>query len=234
MHPDVKKLLEVQKVDQKIARLRRKAESIPQEEATRLGVLGTLRKTAEEIEAELTQNELRTRDLELSIKQSDSEILNLNGKLGSIRNNAEYQAILFQIEAVKKERDSYEEESLGLLDKAGPLEEGAGKAKAAVAADEEVFNEFKAESEKLLAAQDAEIKEIAQGRDALIEGITEELLEEYTRLFEVREHLAICQAESQYCQGCFTQFTMNDLARLQGGKTVVRCSSCQRILYLAE
>ncbi len=200
----------------------------------RLGALDTLRTTAEKLKAEVTENELRTRELELSIRQSDSEILNLNGKLGAIRNNAEYQAILFQVEAVKKERDGYEEESLGLLDKLGALEEGASKASGAVEADERVFTEFKAESEQLLAAQDAEIEKISHGRDDLVHGVPEEILDEYTRLFEVRDNLAICAAESQYCQGCFTQFTVNDLARLQGGRAIVRCSTCQRILYLAE
>ena len=61
-----------------------------------------------------------------------------------------------------------------------------------------------------------------------------DLLEEYNRLFDVRDSLAIVVAESQYCQGCYTQFTMNDLARLQGGRVIIRCSSCKRILYLAE
>ena len=79
-----------------------------------------------------------------------------------------------------------------------------------------------------------EIEEVSAGREARLEGVTPELMEEYHRLFESREGLAICEAEAQYCQGCYTQFTVNDQARLQGGKILVRCSSCQRILYLAE
>ena len=182
---------------------------------------------------EATQAELRTRELERAIKQSDSEIKNLEGKLATIKNNAEYQAILFQIEAVKKERDGYEEETLVLLDRAGPLEEELKKAQDAVAAEEKLFAEFKEQAEALLAEQEKEIQSIGAGRDALLDGVPPELIDEYDRLFEVRESRAVCAAEDQYCQGCYTQFTMNDLARLQSGKTVIRCSSCQRILYLA-
>jgi predicted nucleic acid-binding Zn-ribbon protein len=234
LQPDVQKLLQVQKVDQKIARLRQQADSIPREEAQRRSKLDELNKTVADQTEEKTQSDLRTRDLELSIKQSDNEIKNLEGKLGAIKNNAEYQAILFQIEAVKKERDTYEEETLVLLDKSGPLEESLLAAQEVLSAEEAVFAEFKEKSEGLLAAQEKEISEVGSGRDALLDGIQVELVEEYSRLFEVRESLAICSAENQYCQGCYTQFTVNDLAKLQGGKVIIRCSSCQRILYLAE
>lgn len=234
MHPDVKKLLEVQKVDQKIARLRRQAEGIPREEAKRRLDLDALQRTAAAREQEKTDSDLRIRELELSIKQSDSEILNLEAKLGAIKNNAEYQAILFQVEAVKKERDKYEEETLLLLDKAGPLEEELNKARDLAGAEEAVFEEFKAKATKLVAVQEKEIAEAGAGRGDLLDGIPKELIEEYDRLFEVRESLAITAAEDQYCQGCYSKFTVNDLARLQGGKTLVRCSTCQRILYLAE
>ena len=234
MHPDVKQLLQVQQVDQKIARLRRQADSIPRERSQRQTKLDSLKKTAAEQSAAKIASDLRQRDLDLSIKQADSEIKNLEGKLGLIKNNAEYQAILFQIEAVKKERDAYEEETLLLLDKSGPLEESLRAAEAAVAADQAVFDEFVAKADALIGAQEAEISSVSAGRDELLDGIQVELVEEYARLFEVRENLAIVAAEAQYCQGCYTQFTVNDLARLQGGKSIVRCSSCQRILYLPE
>jgi predicted nucleic acid-binding Zn-ribbon protein len=234
LQPDVQKLLQVQGVDQKVARLRRQSDSIPLEESQRLAKLNALRQAVADQTEEKTRSDLRTRELELSIKQSDNEIKNLEGKLGEIKNNAEYQAILFQIEAVKKERDSYEEETLVLLDKAGPLDESLQAAEATLAAEEAVFAEFKAKSETLLAEQESEIRKVGAGRDALLEGIPIELVEEYTRIFDKRESLAICAAENQYCQGCYTQFTMNDLARLQGGKVVIRCESCKRILYLPE
>ncbi|MCA8956388.1 MAG: hypothetical protein KDC87_09950 [Planctomycetes bacterium] len=232
MQPDVAKLLELQKVDQRIARLRRQADSLPREQAKRQASLDTLRQGVETIKRERTEFELRSRELDMLIRQSDAEIRNLEGKLGLIKNNAEYQAILFQIEAVKKERDRYEEESLQLLDQSGPLEERLSQSQTAVAAEDAVFAEFLTKAQKLITEQNAEIAEVSRGRDALLEGIPVELVEEYERLFESREGLAICAAEAQYCQGCYTQFTVNDLAKLQGGRTVVRCSSCQRILYL--
>ena len=72
------------------------------------------------------------------------------------------------------------------------------------------------------------------GRDAVLKGVPPEMLEEYERLFAVRDGLAVCAVESQFCQGCYTNITMNDLVKLSGGRLVVQCGSCQRILYLSE
>lgn len=234
MHSDVKKLLEVQNIDQRVSRLNRAAEGIPRERSQRESKLEQLRLSLATSEQSKTESELRCRELDLSIRQSDSEIKNLEGKLGAIKNNAEYQAILFQIEAVKKERDISEEESLALLDRSSAMGETLEKVKAEYEGEEKVFSEFCVEADKLIVSQKAEIEEVSKGRDDKLDGVSAELIEEYERLFDTREGQAVCEAEAQYCQGCYTQFTVNDLARLKGGKMLVRCSSCRRILYLAE
>ena len=84
---------------------------------------------------------------------------------------------------------------------------------------------LKVKAEKLITDTDVEVAKVIGGRDGLVDGILPELVDEYDRLFQVREGLAVCAAESQYCQGCYTQFTVNDLARLQGGRAIVRCAS---------
>jgi predicted nucleic acid-binding Zn-ribbon protein len=59
-------------------------------------------------------------------------------------------------------------------------------------------------------------------------------MENYQTLFGVRGSQAVCAVESKVCQGCFTNITTNDVARLMGGSTIVTCGSCQRILYFRE
>ena len=66
------------------------------------------------------------------------------------------------------------------------------------------------------------------------DGIPPDLLREYEGLYKTREHMAVAPVEDTYCQGCYNKITMNDVARLMGAAGVVRCGSCQRILYLPE
>ena len=61
-----------------------------------------------------------------------------------------------------------------------------------------------------------------------------DVLREYDGLYKTREHLAVCRVDNGFCQGCYNKITVNDPARLMGKSAVIRCGSCQRILYLGE
>ena len=52
----------------------------------------------------------------------------------------------------------------------------------------------------------------------------------------VNKHIkiAVCRVDNGFCQGCYNKITVNDTARLMGKSAVIRCGSCQRILYLGE
>jgi predicted nucleic acid-binding Zn-ribbon protein len=232
VHPHVKKLLDLQRVDQEIASLRKDLDSLPAEEAKRRKRLDELERQRVEKKERSDKAEVESRGLEKGIKGGDDEVKKLTERLGLVRNNAEYQATLFQIESVKRERDLMQEQCIELLDK---LEGYKAEAEAVVkAATEEraVFDAFLVEAKKLRESRTVAVAKVTEKRAALLEGIPLDLLNDYMRLFGTRNSLAVCSVEGGYCQGCYNRITTNDLARLMGGSSVVQCDSCQRILYL--
>ena len=236
MHPDVKRLLDLQSIDQEVAALRRDLDSLPREEARRRKRLDELVQTRDEGKAALDKAEVVSRSLETTIQQADEEVRKLEARLNGVRNNAEYQATLLQIESVKRERDTMQEEGLALLDQL----EGQGSAlketESAAVAEEEIFRGFQEEAGKLREKSQAGLNEVSSRREGKTSGIPPELMARYERLFEVRDGLAVCAVEKngKVCQGCFTNITTNDIARLIGGSNIVFCGSCQRVLYLPE
>lgn len=234
MHPDVRKLVEVQKVDQEIARVRKDLDSLPREQASREKKLNDLKKAAELKKNVFVEAEMEIRRLEGQVKSSDEEVKKLDGRLNLVKNNAEYQAILFQIDAVKKERSAAESEALQKMELIEGLKATAKEAQGLVAEEEKVYAAFLAEAKVLRAAREAEVAKISVGRADLIAGIPKDLLNRYERMFASRDFVAVAAVENQVCQGCYTQITRNDLAKLMGKSTIVLCGSCQRILYLAE
>jgi len=116
VHPHVKKLLELQKVDQEISSLTKDIDSLPAEEAKRRRRLEEVDRKAAESRARMVKADLDSRALDKAVMGSDEEIKKLNERLNIVRNNAEYQATLFQIEAVRKDRDVTQEECLKLLE----------------------------------------------------------------------------------------------------------------------
>jgi len=232
VHPNVKKLLDLQKVDQEIASLRRDTDSLPVEEQKRRRKLEDLERAATERKERSTKAELDARALERSVKQADDEIKKLNERLNAVRNNAEYQATLFQIESVNKDRDRTQDECLQLLEGLDGLKLEADGSQQVAAAERAVFTQFLAEADKLRQSVATKVAGVQQKRKVVAEGIPADLLADYERLFATRDRLAVAAVENGHCQGCYNKITTNDTAKLMGGAVVVQCGSCQRILYL--
>lgn len=234
MHPDVQKLLSVQKVDQKIGALRKDLISIPAERAQREGKLEALRASTAQARAALQQAEVDSRGNEKGIKDGDLEIKKLQERLNTVKNNAEYQAILLQIESVKRQIGETEEEGLSIIERLDAARAALTDLEAQLAEEESVFAEFVEKAEALIQEREAQVGEIQGGRDELAAEVPPELLREYERMFEARNHAVVCPVEGETCTGCYLSIPPNLQVKLRGASSVVRCNSCQRILYYAD
>ena len=234
MHPDVRKLLEVQKVDQSIAKIQRDLDSIPRERGKREATLDALRRRHAELADAVRQAELASRSSETSIRQLDDEIKKLEGRLNAVRNNAEYQATLLQIGSVRQERGRLEEEGLNLLERIETMRAELTAVKAQLDDAERVFADFVREGEVFLAKRRADLERVSVGRDQLVAVVPPDVMDRYSRLFAARDSLAVCAVEGNTCTGCYTNVPPNLLSKLLGGTSVVNCNSCQRILFVAE
>ncbi len=234
MHPHVKKLLELQKVDQEISSLTRDIDLLPAEEQKRKRKLDELERTLNEKKLLQQKAELDPRALDKAVRGNDDEIKRLNERLNGVRNNAEYQATLFQIEAVRKDRDVTQDECLKLIESLDVHKASVAAAQAAYDEEKKVFDEFLGEAEKLRQSRAGAVGEARGRRQAMTDGVPPDLLREYDGLYKTRQNVAVAPVQDTYCQGCYNKVTMNDVSKLMGGSTVVRCGSCQRILHMAR
>jgi predicted nucleic acid-binding Zn-ribbon protein len=234
LHPDVKKLLDLQRIDQTIARMTRDVSSLPAERARREAELARLRAAYEKANAELQACEVAIRNTDNSVRESDAEIQKLEGRLNTVKNNAEYQATLLQIASVKRERGQAEEEGLEHIERLDGLKAAVEETSKALEDEQKVFAEFEAEAEKLKAQREEEVKDVRAEREAKLAEVPRELQQIYERLSPARSGEAVVACEGDMCLGCYTTITPNLHARLMSGTAVVQCGSCQRILYPAS
>ena len=231
MHPHVQKLLGLQKVDLEVTSLTKDIDQLPEEEAKRKRRLDQLEQAANEAAALLRKAEVESRELDTAARDADAQINKLNERLNSVRNNAEYQATLFEIESVKKDRDQTQDDGLRILESLDGLKATAATTKEAYDAERAVYEGFLAEAEKLRNERADDIAAARKKRDEAADGVPPDLLREYEGLYKTRDHFAVAPVEDSYCQGCYNKITPNDAARAMGAQTIVRCGSCQRILY---
>lgn len=204
---------------------------LPEEEAKRKRRLDQLERAFNEAAAALLKAELESRELDTSARDADAQINKLNERLNIVRNNAEYQATLFEIESVRKDRDTTQDDGLKILEALDGLKAAATSTKEAFEAERSVHEGFLKEAEKMRGERAADIAVGRSKRDDAADGVPPDLLREYDGLYKTRENLAVTPVSDSYCQGCYNKVTPNDAARAMGSQTIVRCGSCQRILY---
>jgi predicted nucleic acid-binding Zn-ribbon protein len=234
LHPDVRKLLALQKLDQRIAKIRRDFESVPAETARRERALDAIRRGHEEAAGQLQRKEVEARGTDASIASSDAEIRKLEVRLNTVRNNAEYQATLLQIESVRNERNRLEEAGLGLLEEIEVLRGRVAESSARLAGEEKSHAEYLEKARQLEAERRAQLDEVTAGRGELLADIPPDLIARYERMFQARDGLAVAAVEGNFCTGCHTSIPPNLQVKLQAGSSVVHCGTCQRILYMHE
>ena len=62
--------------------------------------------------------------------------------------------------------------------------------------------------------------------------VDDKLREEYERIAAKKGSSALAAVVGHTCQGCFMQIPTHLDHTLQGGKTLVHCPNCNRILYM--
>jgi hypothetical protein len=83
------------------------------------------------------------------------------------------------------------------------------------------------------AAVSENIKKLEDERAKLTADVDEDLLDQYERLFKTKGE-AVVALERENCSGCHMKVTASTAARTKGGKEVVNCEQCGRILYWSE
>jgi len=234
MRKIIDNLKALQDIDLEIQKLRREEERWPavldlrdREVETRMAELETARKRENDIRVEISRNELRLKELE-------EEITRLNVNLNTVKTNKEYTAILNEIANKKSEISSTEEEILERMD----LVEQARKEVEQAAANVESAREEKGKIEKQAEEERKEIHEemeqLQKKREDFAALIPEEILEEYEKIAEGRQGIAVASVADGVCQGCFINLTAQEINLLMGASEIIRCKNCSRILYLEQ
>ena len=81
--------------------------------------------------------------------------------------------------------------------------------------------------ENLLARQ----LELEAGRPPLTEGVDEDLLDRYNRLFKSKGGIALVTVEHGVCTGCHMQVNTQTVLEVRAEKEIIGCPQCGRILY---
>lgn len=198
--------------------------------------------TIESLEAELkrgdewlqeTELQQKATKLEAESQKERSESLNSQLYSGEITNPRDLESLereASNVSQLVKEQDAALAEITQKIEEAQlkrtELEIRLDEAKAAREVRQE---ELKASLKKLSAE-----KEGFEGRRSkLTEGLDPSSLQQYEALRKSKGGIAVVKVERGLCQGCKMSLPTHQQQRVRGGRQVVLCSSCGRMLFLS-
>jgi len=196
------------------------------------------RSQREETERTLTRAAERRKTLESEILDLNEKLKKYQGQLQTVKTNREYGALLNELDVVKRDVRTREDEILA-------LEESSAAAAAELERRNEAFPAEEADYEEQMkewrAEQAALAEEIAKAEaqaKALRAELDNRLLSTFDRLARVRAGIAVAKVDmvgtqTAACSACHVRLRPQLLSDLRLARETVTCESCKRILYWA-
>lgn len=225
-------LEQLQRIDLEIS-------AIEEEEKTRRKEIDRLNAEIEKIDEELASLEPDLQPLEDRlaeykelIRQNEEKIKKDEGRIGSVKNDKELNALNKGIRAATKANKQYEEELGNVQSRADELRariEEKGAARAERAGE---IEKLRAEA-KEKASQWQNVKdEKARERESLKTDIRADVLRKYEAIRSRRGGRGLVPVKSETCQGCFIHIPPQVYIELKKGTDeLIMCPHCHRILY---
>ncbi|MCD8490676.1 MAG: C4-type zinc ribbon domain-containing protein [Geovibrio sp.] len=231
MLPEVEQLIELQKLDNRIAELETKVSQVP-------GFLKDVRNGFEAVRAECetvkTKHEADTETLAKLTKEcAENKALldKAQSKLPNVKNNKEYEAVLKELDVLKKNVNEGEYKILELQD--------------TVSASQSKFEELQTKETELKASLDekeaqkqeedseanTELAGLKTKREEAQAVVKKSIISKYERVRHARNNLAIVRVNEETCTGCYIKVPPQLYVEVKKGKALHQCPNCQRFLY---
>ena len=225
-------LFELQKVDSSIDLRRRNIAGLDDGAQAR----ATLAKATAELQARqktLADDEGALKDKELQLNSAEQEREQKRKRAQASSSNAkEVAALDRKIEELTRMKGKLEEDSLMLMDQVELDRARVAEAKKAVDAATQRAEETEATYASAKKRLKGELHELLQRREEMAPEVDAALLAQYETTRERSGGLGIVEIKAGTCGGCQTAVPTSSVAAARDGKSIVKCESCRRLLFV--
>jgi len=180
----------------------------------------------EELEHKQHSLEWEIADVTTKIAKAEEELYS-----GRTKNPKELANLQHEIEVLKAKRSELEDRAIEVMEQVEAATAGVGTTEREL---ETLEAEWRAEQESLTADKErleAELVRLKQKREMVSSQVDSEMVDLYGEL-KKQKGTAVARVEQGVCRGCRLSLSNAELQRARGG-SLMQCSSCGRILFLA-
>ncbi|MDD5730477.1 MAG: C4-type zinc ribbon domain-containing protein [Candidatus Omnitrophica bacterium] len=227
-------LIQLQSVDSQIYTLKEDKSAKPEE----MKALDAAFEAKKQKLAELEKNSLdlqkqkKEKDLELAAK--DEATKKLQSQLYSLKTNKEYQTMLQQISDSKADYSVIEDRIITLFDQIDKIKQEIEQEKKVLQEQEKSFQEEKKRIEARIKEIDGKLAQVEVERKRIIPGLDPKILQQYEKILENRQGLAIVGVANNSCLGCNMFVPPQVINLIKMYERVITCEVCNRMLYVND
>lgn len=230
MLPDIDKLLELQIADREIRGLQDEVAALPKRVAVIEQKLAGTRAQLEKARTAAKGDEANRKKFEATIKDLQGKISKYRDQSLDVKTNDQYKALLHEIQFAEQEIRLNEDRILEVMVNVDAREKEVKAAEVELKAETAEIEKEKEEARKVTAEDLKKLSEWNAKRDALRQGISEEVLRQYERVAKFRGS-GLAEVRDQKCMGCQVMLRPQTYNEVRNGEKVMVCESCSRIYY---
>jgi predicted nucleic acid-binding Zn-ribbon protein len=233
MHDALKKVVELQTIDVRVAVLEGEVAALPKRLVTLESRLKATHSRVEAAKAALAQEETRRRRMESDISDLKQKAEKFRSQTNSVKTNEQLHALQHEIGFAEQEIRRIEDGELESMETTERLQGDLKREEAEQRVEVVAVEAEKARAREVSGRDEAEISELKKQRAELRKGIPEELLAIYDRVSRSARKTGIAEVRAQECLGCHVRLRPQGWNELRAGG-VMTCESCGRLLYYDE
>jgi uncharacterized protein len=234
VNADLRILIALQDLDQKIATFHRQIVEIPNRVQALQSELQRLRQGHQDRIARSQELAKRRRASEGEVELMRSKLSRLKDQLMAVKTNKEYTAMLREIQMAEDKIRAEEDKTLDVMEQGELLDQEIKQADKEVVARSNELEQTIRELETSIPRMESEVAEFQAERALIADRVASELLQRYRKIAAARKGIALAEARDELCSACHVRIRPQVYAELRRSDSIFHCDSCDRILFMRE
>lgn len=231
MLPDLKLVIRLQEIDNRVGELTREIAALPKHIAEIEKKLVSHERKLEADRAALAANQKDRKKLEADIQLQQQKISKLKDQMLGAKTNDQYRAFQNEIEFCEKDIRRAEDRILELMAESDPLDKNVKAAEDALKKEKAEVEKEKESARQRTAADKKALDELQVERKKLSAEMTPAVFRKYDSIRKNRRGIGVAEAAEGRCTACHMAMRLQFFQDLKRGDQVMTCESCGRILY---
>ncbi|HRH44622.1 MAG TPA: C4-type zinc ribbon domain-containing protein [Pyrinomonadaceae bacterium] len=235
MKSELEKLIELQKTDTNIRRLKK---SIQSADERRASIEQEFEQHAFEIREIQNKSEAAKAEraaLEKNIAEQKTYLERAERNLKNSQNQKEYETAMREADALQKQISAIENQVLEKMAIIEEVEKTLAERSEEISSLEGNQAKAVADFESELSKNKAELAKELKERDVVFQTLPKTLAGVYDRLAQrSRDGIAVAEVKNGSCSACFMSLRPQVLVEIKMSDKIMTCESCTRILYIVK